>query len=630
MHFETAIFATDEVNLHNIMLPLSTLVQSMETPLSKAVESGLPYGMPANVGHDLCRPFGWSVQSGVYIAKDKSRLLGRIETPETPEEQAQLLERLDAYHLLFQAENIEPYADAIMARIGALTSVEMRLWHVEAASATGSGLAASVYPEFFSAGSEHVDRDGLVDTDYLNQRTRQLHPGVFHEPERDLLLFAHRYLRRSLSLRNRLNDYLLDSFDRASALPGVRARLKLDPDLLGHPESAKALMEFEYWHGPHYNDDIEKIPSGVSEHKNVGGDRLFSGIDKTQIWWKDPETRPAGENATRQVRTFEVEELIEDESPGLGENEFGCRYAHSEYDLTTKSISHFDGAIRAYGGDAYLERIANRIDRAGKHATYTKLFRLDGAIPVETWKRVLSDFYRGNRLIPEYLGATDEDLAQLQSTNASGEPERRLPALSAFLGLERAPTPPPDKVEVRADQSIIDEGQCVMVAEIGLGQVAAQFHSWLAPPTTATLSAKTPEANLARILLPGNPPTAQDWTAVAQPLADAIRSDAEKGLLATVALAVSWGANDVRTTLSILGAANPVANLLIESCGIVQPDGPASAWIEVFRDILLRHAPELDAPVAVPSGVATFGRMTLERDGDIEFFLGYPRDVPED
>jgi hypothetical protein len=630
MDYQTAIFATDEVNLHNMMLPLSTLVQSMETPLAKAIEWGLPYGMPANIGHDLCRPFGWSVQRGVYVAKDKSRLLGQIHRPETPEERAQLLKQVDAFHLLFRAAEVEPYADALMARIAALTPIEMRLLHVEAATAKGTGLAASVYLEFFAAGSDHVDKDGLVDADYLSKRTYQLHPGVFHEPERDLLLFAHRYLRRSLSLRNSLNGYLLDSFDRASALPGVRARLRLDPDMLGHPDSAKALMEFEYWHGPHYDDDIAKIPSGVVEHKNMGGDQFFSGIDKTQIWWKDPETRSDGVNATRQVRTFEAEELIDGESPGLGDNEFGCRYAHAEYDLATRTISHFDGAIRAYGGDAYLERIANRIDRAGKHASYTKLFRLDGAIPVETWKRVLSDFYRGNRLIPEYLGAADDDLAQLQSPDANGEPQRNPPELSAFLCLEKASAPPPDAIEVRADQAIIDDGKRVMIAEIGLGQVAGQFRSWLAPTTTATLSAKAPEANLARILLPGDPPTPQDWTAAAQPLADAIRSDASQGLLATVALAVSWRANDARTTLSMRGEAFRVAELLAASCSIVQPDMPASTWIEAFRDALLRHAPELDAPVAVPSEAATFGRMTIERDGDIEFFLGYPRDAPAD
>jgi hypothetical protein len=48
------------------------------------------------------------------------------------------------------------------------------------------------YPEFFQAGSYLVDKDGLVDYAALLARTKKLSPGVFHEPKRDLVLFAHR------------------------------------------------------------------------------------------------------------------------------------------------------------------------------------------------------------------------------------------------------------------------------------------------------------------------------------------------------------------------------------------------------------------------------------------------------
>ena len=151
--------------------------------------------------------------------------------------------------------------------------------------------------------------------------------------------------------------------------------------MIGHPESARSQIELEYWHGPKYNDDIAMIPNGVAEHKSGERDRYFSGIDRTQIWWKSPETR--GGASRRKFRTFEIEELIEDESPGLGDGKYGCRYAHAEYDLDGKVISHFDGAIRAYAAEAYLDRIDSKIDRAGKHADYTKLFRLDGELPVD-------------------------------------------------------------------------------------------------------------------------------------------------------------------------------------------------------------------------------------------------------
>lgn len=624
MDVTTAIIATDEVNLQNIKVPLSGLVQSIETPLSKAIDRGLPHGMPMHIAHDLCRPIGWSKPRGVHIAGDKSRLIATMHHPETDEERAKLHEVRTAYLYARQSEEVVPFADELQARIAGLTPIEFRWWHGEATAAVGPDLAVAIYPEFFVPGGVHVDKDGLVDLDYLLSRTHQIQPGVFHEPEQDLLLFAHRYLRRSLTLMNHLNAYLLDSFAEASGLPEVKARLRLDSGLVGHPASAKPVLEFEYWHGPLYSDDIASIPPGVAEHKNSTGDRLFSRIDKTQIWWKNPETRLSDDGGSRRVRTFEIEELIEDPSPDFDPEVYGCRYAHAEYCLATKVMSHFDGAIRAYGGDAYLERIDSKINRAGKHSSYTKLFRLDGTIPVASWKRVLSDFFRGNCLIPEYLGAHEDDLTRMQPADTNAQRERRVPALSAFLSLEPAHKLPPAATEVGTDQVITLDGESVAIAEIGPGALADQMRRWLLPGS-ATAAATAPQANLARIHLPGNPPCAADWPAAAQPLADAIRTDAAAGLLATVAVAMSWQAAGVQTTLSIVGEADRVADLLADSCGLVRPEEAASTWVEQFRDALLRHAPALDAEVAFPTDMASIGRMILERPDSMEFVIGSVR-----
>jgi hypothetical protein len=112
--------------------------------------------------------------------------------------------------------------------------------------------------------------------------------------------------------------------------------LRLDPDMLGLPASAGAAIELEYWGGPRFSEDIEVIPSGVTVHKHTDDERRLSRIDQTQIWWKSPETR-IGEAGVKQFRTFEVEELIEDASAGLDGDNFGCRYAHAEYDLQSQA-----------------------------------------------------------------------------------------------------------------------------------------------------------------------------------------------------------------------------------------------------------------------------------------------------
>ena len=229
----------------------------------------------------------------------------------------------------------------------------------------------------------------------------QVQPGVFHDRGRNLLLFAHRFFRRSLSHRNKLNDYFLQSFDAtARENADLRARLRLDPDVVGHPKSARNLIELEHWRGPLYSDNIATIPNGVAEHKADEQSRLYEGIDRTQLWWKAPECRRADGQAV-DYRTFEIEELIENPSGGLGDDQFGCRYAHAEFSADEAAITHFDGSIRAYAWEPYLERIETSIDRAGKRADYTKVFRFDGALAIPTGSGSLSDFFRGNKLIPE-------------------------------------------------------------------------------------------------------------------------------------------------------------------------------------------------------------------------------------
>ncbi|MCG2973979.1 hypothetical protein KZ307_25465, partial [Escherichia coli] len=76
------------------------------------------------------------------------------------------------------------------------------------------------------------------------------------------------------------------------------------------PDTVTNLLELEYWWGPHFNDDISSIPNGVTEHKASDRTRYFEGIDRTQIWWKSPETR-LNSNVEDRYRTFEIEELIE-------------------------------------------------------------------------------------------------------------------------------------------------------------------------------------------------------------------------------------------------------------------------------------------------------------------------------
>lgn len=616
MHSLEAVFVTDGVNRHRMLLPIEEMLGSMERPLAAAIERGLPYGMPVNINHDKCRPAGWSIPRGVYIARDVSRQLGTILTPESDQDQELLSKLVRRFELSSRRDEAAPYIDALNDLLATLPVERADLWHVEATGCVAPGLAALLYPDFFSADSPLVDKHGLVDYRTLLGRAEQIHPGVFHEPKRDLLLFAHPFLRRSLSRRNSLNGYFLRSFHDIALAEGVFPRLRLDPDLIALPTSGvHAVMELEYWHGPKYDDDIETIGSGVAEYKNQEHSRDHSGIDRTHIWWKDPEPRRDENSSERKIRTFEIEELIEDPSPGLGNGSYGCRYAHAEYDLTDRTIAHFDGAIRAYPGDAYLTRLDQLIDRAGKQSDYTKLFRLDGTVPVDRWKRVLSDYFRGNQLIPEYLGAPAEELPRAIVMDAEQQAIPALPLLSAYVAIEANKMEAPMTVSALADQRVEIEGGYLTVAEIGRGQVAETLKRWAA--NVGTMAGKAEVANLAAIALPATA-DGGTWREVAGPLSAAITADADAGLLTAVSTSMTWKVEGVSVTLSIAGEATRVAQLLAASVPIVRPDAWPSTWVAAFRDALCEHAPELTAPVDWPKSAVTFGRIAIERSGGME------------
>lgn len=107
----------------------------------------------------------------------------------------------------------------------------------------------------------------------------------------------------------------------------------------------------------------------------------------------------------RNVEQFEMEEVTDADAPTL-EGTFGCRYLHSFYDPNTGLFDHFDGAVRCYDLDQICERLNKPINQAGHHAQYTKLFRIDGRVPISKWKSLITHYLRGNEDVYRYFGVS--------------------------------------------------------------------------------------------------------------------------------------------------------------------------------------------------------------------------------
>jgi hypothetical protein len=621
MRRSPGVFNTDRVNLARMRIPASELMKSEEEHQRECVRGRVGPGMPVHMQHDMHRLIGRSRPLGLYADSEMVRQLGLIEEPETENEKADLQEYAAAYWEQYHREGAEPYRDELIARVAPADVGNGRFLRMEAVVMERPGIAAELYPDLFTPGSPSVDKDGLVDYHNLIARMTQLQPGVFHDSERNLLLLAHRFFRRSLSRRNKFNDYFLQSFEAtAFGSSDLSARLRLDPNVLGHPASARNFFELEHWRGPIYNDDIATIPSGVAEHKADDRTRLYEGVDRTQVWWKAPESRVVAGQAI-DYRTFEIEELIENPSGGLADNHFGCRYAHAEFSSDEAAITHFDGAIRGYAGEAYLERIETSIDRAGKYADYTKLFRFDGALPIPQWKRLLSDFFRGNKLVPEYLGAPAEVVEREKSDFS---PDILVPthevALAALISLEPGSFASPMEIYAELCQEI--GGEIIPYVEVGVGQVEKYIRARLDLSDITTVGIRDDILNLSRIGFGASSDLKKIFDVEMSALATALRHDAESGLVRRAAIPLAWDDRGLVVTLTIAGDANKVATVIHHLPAVIDPTQPASEWIEELSELIKATTPRQRSSV-IWDGVYR-GVLAIRRTGTVEEQMQIP------
>ena len=382
----------------------------------------------------------------------------------------------------------------------------------------------------------------------------------------------------------------------------------------------------EYWWGPHFNDDISSIPNGVTEHKASDRTRYFEGIDRTQIWWKSPETR-LNSNVEDRYRTFEIEELIENLSGGLPDENYGCRYAHAEYSIGTSAITHFDGAIRAYPQDEYLERIDLAIDQAGKHSDYTKLFRFDGFMTVDLWKRLLSDYFKGNPLIPEYLGLAQDDIEieQKETTNEDVSPtdiEEPIVEneLAAFISLTHSDFP--DESYIQPSTIALPDGQPLRIIETGCGAIDEFIRSKFDMTNITSIAFDDGILNLAKVTFGATSNLSIEMQNFLSGFSNSLLYDIEHNGLQQIVVPISWVNNNLLINLSIKGSAKQVYQLLVKLSTIIDPLKPASKWIENLASVI-----KILVPISTASpdlnGVIQ-GHLSYKRTGSVEIRMKLP------
>ncbi len=383
MKIKPTILSSNLINRYNMIFS----VQALESALRQSWDRPLP----SSIGHDTHRPAGWINALALHIQPSLARLFGAISYAEKDEELKMVEHVLHDSIRHQRAQLDEKKVAELRKRIGGHLSAEAQLHAQACVSFIDRGIASRVAPKVFEA----KDADGLFQLRTL----KAVGPGVFEH--NGLLLFAHRFFRRSLSHYNTLNDLFLRRLIDAAGDAELNVRIALDEDLVGHPETLRENIELHYWWGPHFTDELAQNKWGITRHEASEEDRFYNAVGSTEFWWYEQDNR----------KTFECEELRDLNAPSLGQSasEFGCRFVHSILDSTNGRPYHLDGAVRLYSEDKMLERVGKNIYEFGRNAAYTKLWRIDGSLSVPLWKALITDYYRDNHLPGEYFGGIEEN-----------------------------------------------------------------------------------------------------------------------------------------------------------------------------------------------------------------------------
>lgn len=570
-------------------------------------------GMPLLISHDFQRAIGWQYPFAIHFEPGLTRLSGLGLMVDNKEESKQLSNALVSYVAGIAAHRDKEIAELRALLKDHLTGNEKILCAKESLALIDSGLCTRVFSEVF----QHVDKDGLVPLNRLDP----IGPGVFRIGK--LTIFAHHFFRRSLSRMNTLNSPFLDRIQSITD-ENVSVRIAVDPDAVGLASAYTGYQELEYWWGPKFSDSLSDIPIGVSHHEAEETDRIFHGISGSQFWWQSRDGK----------HIFEAEEL-RNIPTSMGQTaRYGCRYVHSIVDEESSRIDHLDGAVRVYPEEKMIERLELGISNAGRHTEYTKLWRLDGILPIFLWKSLLSDYFRDNRLVGEYFGATEE-FEYAFSSQPNSAIQRLVPySMRVGDGVRIALSFHEYKHEAQAERSVVSldtmtfEGGDARYVEswiLELEKTLARMGESLSiSGEIQFLTCKDFYINFPLILhtKDSEPENVPKTIEAFRLLIRALRS---RGYDQIASYSVAFVVEDKEARISVLGHINDLEDWLSEPLSVppVSREG-LFAWSEKVAEYLRLKYPEANnrpalAETLMPSGVLLIRRQTLAENIDVKY-----------
>jgi hypothetical protein len=300
------------------------------------------------------------------------------------------------------AEVIEAFKTYAFSKGVTLTNKSFSYTPITGILASAPGITSKLI------GGVETERDGLYgfkalskDFDYMPFQAGLLRSDRF-------VLLAHPHFRRGYHGLNNFAPLFIDlfwQFDDQS----VSKYIALDDDRVRVNLDDRIYVEADTWFGAPFNENIGSIPNGISklrpppdiESRYIS--TLFANTYCLDIKWSQEG----------EIKTFQALELKSEEVQlKIGEETFfPARYIHAEFDISSGTFRHFDGAMQYYSASEYSARKDSDFNYNIKHhaqikSRSRKLFKLNGPVQVKTWVELCCHFLAGNPLTFEYFSGS--------------------------------------------------------------------------------------------------------------------------------------------------------------------------------------------------------------------------------
>jgi competence transcription factor ComK len=214
----------------------------------------------------------------------------------------------------------------------------------------------------------HEDKEGLYSWTALNSvlEKRQTDGSLFHK---QYMVMAHLYFRRGLYSNNNYAPSFINRFWNQKK-ENNDSFIALDKDRVRINVSDIMYVEMDTWYGSKFLKNINEIKDGLVKIRPPIGfvphfyEFFFHSNYSLDIYWSSYEN----------VKEFQLEEF-KDQAITIehkGKIYHPARYIHSEFDIRTKTVRHFAGAIHLYNEDEYMRRKDSDISYNKKNDTMIK------------------------------------------------------------------------------------------------------------------------------------------------------------------------------------------------------------------------------------------------------------------